>query len=124
MTDLVQLYQQMSDHTAPECGQCLVPYSCCSPEYCDMATERAKEFGVSLTNGNHATLPYMVEGVGCTVPPYLRVLCTLHTCAINSIGFKKGDRNWTRRYFALRAHIERAECRRLRGAHGLSFPPE
>lgn len=89
-----------------------------------MAVTRAQEFGVTLTPGNHPTLPFMVDGVGCTVPPYLRVLCTLHTCEVNSLGFKRGDEPWTRKYFKLRNQIERAELkrvagrRRLRGAHG------
>ena len=81
-----------------------------------MATERAAEFGVTLTNGNHPTLPYMVDGVGCTVPPYLRVLCTLHTCEVNSFGFKRGDTVWTDEYFKLRDQIEQLELDRAAGA--------
>lgn len=106
---LIALYQQMSDLTGPECGQCRAPYSCCDPMYCDMATERAAVLGVTLTRGNHPTLPYMLEGVGCTVPPYVRMLCTLHTCDICSLGFKRGDARWTEQYYILRDQIDKLE---------------
>jgi hypothetical protein len=33
----------------------------------------------------------------------------MHTCQINSLGFKPGDEKWTRKYFCLRAKIERLE---------------
>ena len=111
-TTLINLYQRMADLTVGECAQCRAPFSCCSPEYCDLATARAAEFNVNLTRGDHPTLPYMIDGIGCTVPPYLRVLCTLHTCAINSHGFKAVDPGWTRRYFVLRDQIEDLELKR------------
>lgn len=99
----------MADLTAPECASvCKIPHSCCSPEYCDMAEDRAKEFGVSLPVQTHSTLKYMGPN-GCTVPPYLRPLCTLHTCAINSFGFKPGDEEFTKKYFYLRTIIEDKE---------------
>lgn len=103
---LIRLYQEMSDLTAPECANvCAVPHSCCSPEYCEMAADLAAEQGVSLLRTDHPTLAFMGPS-GCVVPPYLRPLCTFHTCAIASLGFKPGDPAWTERYFKLREEIE------------------
>lgn len=106
---IIALWQKMADHTAPECAHtCRAPHSCCDPMYCEMATETAQLLGVELQTQNHPTLPYMGPN-GCVVPPHVRPLCTLHTCAMNSLGFKPGDDQWTRKYFRLRAAIERAE---------------
>jgi hypothetical protein len=33
----------------------------------------------------------------------------MHTCAINSLGFKPGDMEWTKKYFTLREKIETLE---------------
>lgn len=113
-----RLWQEMADLTAPECASvCRLPHSCCSPEYCDMAEDRAKEFGVILQLQDHPTLKFMGQN-GCTVPPYLRPLCTLHTCAINSFGFKPGDDKFTKKYFRLRALIEGAEYELRELRHG------
>ncbi len=102
---LEQLFQEMYELTAPECASvCRAPHSCCSPEYCDMAEERAEEFGVEILRTDHPTLKFMGSS-GCVVPPYLRPLCTLHTCAINSFGFKPGDPKWSAKYFKLRDKI-------------------
>jgi len=53
----------------------------------------------------HGRLKFMGSN-GCTVEPYLRPLCTLHTCEINGLGFKKNNWQWTEEYFALRERIE------------------
>lgn len=107
--ELVILYQQMSDLTAPVCAkECVMPHSCCDAMYCELAEETAKEQGVTLTRTNHQTLPFMSE-TGCTVPPHLRQLCTMHVCCISSLGFKKGDQEWTEKYFELRQKIEVTE---------------
>jgi hypothetical protein len=109
---LIQLFREMADLTAPECANaCKVPHSCCSPEYCDMVEERVLEEGALLQPTGHPTLKFMgvdVNGraTGCVVEPYLRPLCTLHTCAVNGIGFKIGDDAWNRRYFELREIID------------------
>lgn len=110
--DVVRLFKEMADLTTPECAStCRAPHSCCSPEYCEMAAAEAAEQGVQLPTTNHPTLKYM-SPTGCTVPPHLRPLCTLHTCAINGVGFKAGDEAWTMRYFDLRAQIELALAER------------
>lgn len=104
------LYQQMYELTRPECDACRCPRSCCSPEYCDLATQRAADFGVTLTPTGHDKLPYM-GAEGCVVPAWLRPLCTLHTCDISGWGFKGNDPGgkWTERYFNLRNDIEDEE---------------
>jgi len=103
---LVVLYEKMSQLTAPVCAnECRVPKSCCDRMYCEIADEYAKEQGVTLTRGDHPTLPFM-SASGCTVPPHLRPICTVHVCCINSLGFKPGDMKWTKKYFKLREKIE------------------
>ena len=110
---LILLYQKLADHTLPECKHtCQVPLSCCSPEYCDMAIRCAKEdWHIDLPTTDHVRLPLMGEN-GCTAPPYLRPWCTLHTCQVNSFGFKPGDEAWTKKYFDLRDEIEELEYER------------
>lgn len=107
--ELIQLYKEMSKHTAPECATaCRVPHSCCSGFYCDIAESYAKEvWNVELKPiGQHPTLKFM-SPEGCTVAPHLRPLCTMHTCDISSIGAKKNDPDlvWTARYFEIRTEI-------------------
>lgn len=106
---LIELYKQIAAHTLPECANtCRVPYSCCSPEYCHMAIEHAKNrWGVELPIVGDK-LPLMGSD-GCTAAPHLRPLCTLHTCQVNSMGCKLGDMAWTERYFELRDEIEELE---------------
>ncbi len=108
---LVVLYQEIADHTKPECARCFNPYSCCDSMYCNMATEYAeKEWGVDLTplRTGHDKLPYMGPE-GCVVAPHLRPLCALHTCQVNGVGFKPGDDVWNEHYFKLREEIEDLE---------------
>lgn len=104
---LIQLFKDMSDLTSPECASsCRAPHACCSPEYCDLAEEYAKQQGEQLLPAmQHPTLKYM-STTGCVVVPHLRPLCTLHVCSINGFGFKPGDEEWTTKYFDLRNDIE------------------
>jgi hypothetical protein len=118
-SELIQLYAEMSALTSPECASvCLVPHSCCSAEYCEQAIELARsQWGVKLKRvngkgGRGEVLPLMGKN-GCTALPHFRPTCTIHTCAINGIGFKKGDANWTERYFNLRNRIEELELEAL-----------
>ena len=111
--DLIEAYAQMAAHTRPECAStCVLPHSCCAPEYCESARLWAlSEWGVELQETGHPRLPYMGES-GCVVPPHLRPICTVHTCEVNSLGFKRGDRAWTTRYFELRDRIDDLEHKR------------
>lgn len=108
------LYQKMAELTQPECAnRCRIPLSCCDPMYCEMTEQYANEtYNIQLKPTGHATLKFMGEK-GCTVEPYLRPFCTMHTCAINSLGFKPGDINWTNEYFKLRHKIEKLEIEEL-----------
>lgn len=107
---LTELYQQMYELTEPECAKCRASRSCCSPEYCQLAMQRAAEFGVTLTPTGHDRLPLMGKA-GCIAPPHLRPLCTLHTCDMSGLGFKRDDPlgEWTDKYFELRNEIDEFE---------------
>jgi hypothetical protein len=117
---LIGLYQQMADHTKPECGKCRVPNSCCSTMYCDFAEKLSKETepDLPIPERNEQRM-FLDAGGNCLMRPDLRPMCTLHTCDVNSIGFKKArtdlpkdvieaDR-WTKKYFTLRNRIERLQ---------------
>lgn len=110
LEQLKVLYDEMSQHTHPECGKCRLPFSCCSAEYCEIAIELAAEQKVVLERTDHPTLPLMGPH-GCTAPPHLRPICTVHTCDINNLGFKRDDPGgkWTKRYFELRDRINDLE---------------
>lgn len=107
MTDReVALYREIADHTAPECGRCRSPYSCCDAIYCEDAIDYAKErYGIDLVRTDHPRLPLLGPN-GCTAAPHLRPVCAVHNCDIAAIGHKKGDKKWTERYFHLREAIE------------------
>jgi hypothetical protein len=99
----------MYELTLSECKRCRVPLSCCSQLYCSLAEEWAAEFGITLEGTDyHPNLKFMGPD-GCTVPPHLRPSCTLHTCAINGLGFKPKDTVWTSKYFELRDQITEIE---------------
>lgn len=113
MTDktLEALYAKMAALTLPECAKtCKVPFSCCSLEYCEFAEQFAISNGTPISRTGNEKLPFMGPN-GCTMPPHLRPLCTLHTCEINSVGIKRGDLKWTEDYFELRETIEELELR-------------
>ena len=112
---LKQLYQQMYELTEPLCSKCTIPYSCCSPEYCGLAIEWARDkWGQDITPliQKHPTLPFMGE-TGCVLPPHFRPLCTLHVCSTNSIAIiklnGKFDLAATHAYFYIRSKIEELE---------------
>lgn len=102
----------MSDLTAPECEKnCKLPHTCCSIEYCLITIDHAKkEWGVDLETTGNEKLPLMGP-TGCTAAPHLRPICTVHTCDINNLGFKRGDPAWTEQYFKLRGKIEELYCK-------------
>jgi hypothetical protein len=117
---LIQLYQQMSDLTAPECagvgpGSCKCPHSCCDELACNITKDFALTQGVVLPEfpPNRKGAFYLNES-GCSVAPHLRPLCTMHTCSVNGLGFKPGDPKWTKDYFQLRGEIEKLEFKERR----------
>lgn len=109
LNELVEAAEAVYQHTRDECGQCKAPHSCCSPEYCEMAEEYSREdlgIDVSAQRTSHRKLPFMGE-TGCVLAPHLRPLCTMHTCDVNSLGFKPGDQAWSSKYFELRSRYEK-----------------
>ena len=72
--------QHLADMTAPMCGACPLPYSCCEAQYCrDAMAYAAKHWGESLQPTGHPTLPLMGPK-GCTAAPHLRPKCTVFVC--------------------------------------------
>jgi hypothetical protein len=121
--ELKQAFAALAAHTRPICmsggkrsGDCRAPGSCCSPEYCEMAMEIAKNLGEPLQLTGHARLPLMGPG-GCVAPPHVRPLCTMHVCCINSFGFHPSDKSWTNKYFQLRLKVEHLVCMEEADAH-------
>lgn len=115
--NLIAKYQELADHTRPECGSCprIKPYGCCSEEHCRVTQSYAlEEWGVEVPDTGHPTLPLMGAD-GCTAAPHLRPHCTVHTCAIYAYGTKPGDSNWTEKYYALREEISEMENLRIFG---------
>lgn len=117
--ELIAVYQEMADHTNPECGKCRPkPYGCCSPHYCDITRLHAKaHWNMDLEEtedykSGATLLPFMDLKKGCQAPPHTRPSCTLHTCSVSNLGFKIGDRPWTKRYFKLREKIKELELRK------------
>jgi hypothetical protein len=99
--------QEMADHTAPECATvCRIPHNCCDIMYCEIALHYARRtYNIELQPTGHPTLLFMSER-GCVVEPYLRPLCTLHVCSIQSLGQKPDDPEWNETYYQLRNHID------------------
>jgi hypothetical protein len=90
------LYSKMAKLTLSKCsGGCLIRLGyCCSPEYCELAVEYAKEHGIELKETKNEK--------GCLVEPWLRPLCTLHIC--ERLLFQ--DEEFSKKYFDLREQIE------------------
>jgi hypothetical protein len=111
---LIDAYQKMADLTRPECNaetcQNHKPYRCCEDVFCEDAIRYARNrWDTDLEMTDHPTLPLMGPN-GCTAPPHMRPICTVHTCAIASAGRKRDDPEWTKRYYILRDTIDRLEA--------------
>lgn len=106
MAELIGLYQQMSDLTAPFCAdKCPNRFKCCAPEHCEKAASYAKEkYGIELERIG-IELPFLGPN-GCTVAPHLRPVCTMHTCLMSQLGFHPYDSAFTQKYLKLRKEIE------------------
>lgn len=102
----VDVFRQMAEHTVSECAECRVPYACCGSTYCEIAIEYSRtRYGVELRPTGHSSLPLM-GAEGCTAPPHMRPICTVHTCDVACFGEKLGDSVWNERYFQLRDEID------------------
>lgn len=104
-------WEKMAAFTAPICAagkdECLYPHRCCEKKFCEMAREYARSQGIELQEGN-GRLPFLGEN-GCTVPPHLRPVCTIHVCTVSWAGKShiEHDPEKTKEYFALRARLEK-----------------
>lgn len=97
---LKDLYQKMAELTKTVClSECLGGRvgSCCSPEYCQMAIDFAKENEMELTETK--------DDKGCLVHPWLRPMCTLHICE----RLLMRDRDFSNKYYELRDEINTQE---------------
>lgn len=100
--ELKELWKEMALLTRPKCDTCVVPRSCCSPEYCEFAIAHAKKaWNEDLTRTQHPTLPLMGPD-GCVAPPHVRPLCTLHVCEGT---FWKAPMAWKKQYIKLREKL-------------------
>lgn len=110
--ELIALYAQLHEHTFRVCSGehpqgCAKPFSCCVASACERVMENALwEWEVRLPRTNHPTLPLMGPD-GCTVPPYLRSLCTVHACPVGILGALPED--WLDEYWGIRRRIEELE---------------
>lgn len=117
--DLKKAYEEMAELTLPKCQGCKPrAYSCCDKLFgCEVARDIAIEmWGVTLKETGHPTLPFMGES-GCTIEPYLRPHCTLHTCKINALGADP-DLEWAEKYFKLRDYIDDLEDQHIKMNQG------
>jgi len=110
LLQLIQAYQEMADFTLADCRDyCKTAYSCCSAEYCKFTVDYAFEkYNIKLLPASNGPIPF-IGPQGCVVPPYLRPVCTVHHCDINSVGFKKNCIEWTEKYYELRERISLLE---------------
>lgn len=114
-TKTIMLYKRIADLTFGHCKEtCRNLGSCCSPEYCYLTIEIARdEWGTELTRTEHPTLPLLSLTGECTAPPHMRPFCSLHSCDIANIGHFRNDIPLTNKYFKLRRGIERLEYDRF-----------
>ena len=114
--ELKEAYNEMYELTKTECSNCRIPHGCCDDLYGHLAEERIKELGEVAPSKEEGTrCRFLKKDNGCTLQPHQRPLCTLHTCDINSIGYKRNDAKWTNKYFKLRDRIELLEDKRVCG---------
>lgn len=106
---LKELYQELYLLTNPVCAtKCVIPQSCCSPEYCEYAIDWAKRgWGEELKPTSHPKLPLMGPE-GCVAPPHTRPMCTAHVCEATL--YKQGQRYWDV-YWKIRNQISELEWR-------------
>lgn len=103
MKNILKLYKEMSELTAPLCEKkCRGPQKCCSSEYCEMTIEHAKlHYRIILGRTDHSSFPLMGPK-GCTADPHLRPLCTVHVCEYTLSSQSKELQD---QYYALREEI-------------------
>lgn len=117
--ELSTTYQAIVDLTGPVCSGTLLegqprckPMSqnrCCDKWHCDLAANCIKERGLEVPEPTgHPELPFMGKE-GCILEPWLRPACSLHVCAIHSLGLFMESPEMTKQYFELREKINGLE---------------
>lgn len=118
---LIKAYQELYLFTKEKCKDCRIAkvsqFRCCSPEYCEMAAEWAKDrWGVVLQAVPLPPQPRNVLGgtllfmgpEGCIVPPHMRPYCTMHLCE----HLYMADMKTYAEYMKLREKIDLLEYKR------------
>jgi hypothetical protein len=110
---LKRLYIEIANLTLNDCKKkCSNLGSCCDESYCNTAILVAKEYDLVLTpTGNR--IPLLDSNGSCIAPPYVRQMCSAHSCDIFAVGYFKGDSKGTAKYFELREAIDDLEIERL-----------
>jgi len=111
---LINLYQQMSELTEPECAKCTIhskPFGCCTRIACEITLRHARDvWKVNLRHlfDENNDIPFLTKYNGCRIVPYMRPHCTLFTCFIAK--FEHGPNPaWNKKYKELRDQIETIE---------------
>ena len=107
--ELKAAFTEMAAFTKPKCGVTCAnrkPGGCCNTQQCLEVKEIAKEyFGVNLVLEGET----FIKNGSCTVKPWLRPQCTMHTCNIHNMGVEPGEtKEWHEKYFELRHKCENA----------------
>lgn len=92
MDKLIKLYNEIQALTWTECvKQKCTYFSCCTPDACKMVSAYARlRYGIDLDYNGQS---FIVDGKGCSVPTYLRPLCSVHQCKAEFLG----DEYWSLR---------------------------
>ena len=116
---LIKKYEEMYALTKQKCDDMrkdrgCFSTGCCDSGYCELAENRAKEFNVKLTPTNNPRIKFLDEKGNCIVPPYLRVLCTIHIC--DKLFF--GDAKFGEEYFKIRDELDKLEYKLMKTKKG------
>jgi hypothetical protein len=114
---LIQAYQEIADFTRKLCEKHCITVdehigSCCDKMYCEIALERAAQYGIKLEHVS-ANPCFLLNEHGCTVDPWLRSMCAVHVCD-KCIYFNIRDYN---KYFKLRGKVDKLEWEETKDEH-------
>jgi hypothetical protein len=95
-----ELWQEMYELTAERCRKtCKLGLG-----FCCKGNDALCEMAVASMIKHGETPPERIrdDDGRCLIPPHYRQICTLHQCAISSLGFAADDQKWTDKYYDLR----------------------
>jgi hypothetical protein len=106
---LIQAYQDIANFTRKLCEKHCITRdghigSCCDKMYCEIALERAAQYGIELKHVSQRPA-FLLNDHGCTIDPWLRPMCAVHVCD-KCIYFNIEDYN---EYFRLRNKVDELE---------------